>query len=487
MIISRYISLGILATVPVLFAAVQAWVWSVYAALMMAAFGLMLWQSADDVSLVPGKGMVVTVGGFLALTLFLCLPLPETLQAFFNPMLSRLAGETQTVTGLPAVKLAMSYAPAQSLARWMLLFSLSLFFLVLRGHLNARRFLTTTLWMLFILGTLEALYGLVQALVPNLGVLWVDTIHAYLGDARGTYINRNHFAGFLEMLLPLLLGFALSKANWQRETGRSFYASDRPQLQLLLAVGLVFMVLALLLSRSRAGITATFIGMTCLFLLLRSGGSRLPGSVNLTFFGIFFLVAFFGFKIGFDSIIERFLNLPNNTSRLDFWRDSLAIIKTHPWGTGLWTFKPVFAIHNVSTIADLTVFHLHNDYLQLIVETGWAGFCLLAGGFFVFLIGSFRKLRSLRIEDAPFRYLVAAGALSGLVAMAFHSLFDFNLQMPANCTYFVMLMVIVHTQVWRKAEGNGKNDDQLSVNRYPETTHRHRGESVFFSFHPLGT
>ena len=466
--ISRYISLAILATVPVLFAAVQPWVWSVYAALMMAAFGLMLWQPADGVSLWPGKGIVVAVGGFLTVTLVLCLPLPETLQAVFNPTLSRLAGETQAVTGLPAVKMAVSYVPDQSLVRWMLLFSLSLFFLVLRAHLNTRRFLTITLWMLFILGTLEALYGLVQALVPNLGVLWVDTIYAYLGDARGTYINRNHFAGFLEMLLPLLLGFALSNANWRGETDRAFYVSDRPQLQLLLAVGLVFMVLALLLSRSRAGITATFIGMTCLFLLLRSGGSRLPASANLTFLGIFLLVAFFGFKIGFDSIIERFLNLPNNTSRLDFWHDSLAIIKTHPWGTGLWTFKPVFAVHNISTIADVTVFHLHNDYLQLIVETGWAGFCLLVGGFFVFLIGSFRKLRSLRIEDAPFRYLVGAGALSGLTAMAFHSLFDFNLQMPANCTYFVMLIAIVHTQVWRKAEGNSKNDDRLSVTGYSE-------------------
>ena len=54
------------------------------------------------------------------------------------------------------------------------------------------------MWVVLGVAFLEAVYGHIQALVPSLGVLWVDHINAYLGNARGTYINRNHFAGFLE-------------------------------------------------------------------------------------------------------------------------------------------------------------------------------------------------------------------------------------------------------------------------------------------------
>ncbi len=60
------------------------------------------------------------------------------------------------------------------------------------------------------LAVLEAIYGLIQALIPSLGVLWVDYIKNYLGDARGTFINRNHFAGFIEMVWPLALGYTLA-------------------------------------------------------------------------------------------------------------------------------------------------------------------------------------------------------------------------------------------------------------------------------------
>ena len=56
----------------------------------------------------------------------------------------------------------------------------------------------------------EAVYGLIQALVPSMGVLWVDYVQAYLGTARGTFINRNNFAGFIEMIWPLALGVTLA-------------------------------------------------------------------------------------------------------------------------------------------------------------------------------------------------------------------------------------------------------------------------------------
>ncbi|UCD90574.1 MAG: hypothetical protein JSW04_03830 [Desulfobacterales bacterium] len=55
----------------------------------------------------------------------------------------------------------------------------------------------------------------------------------------------------------------------------------------------------------------------------------------------------------------------------------------------------------------------------------------------------------IKLLDNPFRFFMAIGALSGLVSMAFHSFFDFNLQIPANCVYFVMLLGIVDVTLWQ--------------------------------------
>ena len=58
----------------------------------------------------------------------------------------------------------------------------------------------------------------------------------------------------------------------------------------------------------------------------------------------------------------------------------------------------------------------------------------------------------------PFRFFLAIGALSGLVSIAFHSFFDFNLQMPANCVYFVMLMGIVDVCLWGEGGKVGREE-----------------------------
>jgi O-antigen ligase len=162
------------------------------------------------------------------------------------------------------------------------------------------------------------------------------------------------------------------------------------------------------------------------------------------------LVVIYGLKIGFGPIIERFLELSDGNSRLDFWQDSLTIIKDHPLGIGLGNFKQVFAVYNVSGISDVTVTYTHNDYLQLLVEAGWPGFLALVSGFFIFLGKSFFKVKRLSPQDDPLAFFIGIGALSGLVSMVFHSFFDFNLQMPANCIYFITLIALVYVCVWER-------------------------------------
>ena len=456
---------AVIGTVPFIFAAVQPWVWSFYTAAIVAGFLFHLWQKTSRRVWVPGKIFFFTVGLFFAVTFFQCLPLPPSILSFLSPFRYELLEKSWILIDRPISWQAISYSPLTSLAWWTFLLSLLLFFLVLRECFTSRGNLRFTLWVILGVATLESLYGLIQALVPNLGVLWVDYIASYLGDARGTFINRNHFAGFMEMVWPLALGYTLALEDWQRKGNhygnnwkkklKAMLSSDRLHHQLLFSLGIAIMLLALLFSRSRAGIVGAFVGFLTFVVLSGSGNKRLPLGFWIMFGAISGLVVIYGLKIGFAPIIERFLRINDGDSRLDFWHDSLTIIKDHPLGIGLGNFKRVFPVYNVSVVSDVTVTYAHNDYLQLLVEAGWPGFLALVSGFFIFLGKSFFKVKRLSPHDDPLAFFIGIGALSGLVSMSFHSFFDFNLQMPANCIYFVTLIAIVYVCVWERERGRG--------------------------------
>jgi O-antigen ligase len=306
-----------------------------------------------------------------------------------------------------------------------------------------------SLWLLLVLALFQGVYGILQALVPNMGVLWVNYLDNYLGDARGTWINRNHFAGFMEMMLPLLFGFSLSRVRWGAQLKlKALLESDRIHQNCLLLLGLGIMLLALLFSKSRAGITAAFIGIGTFLFLIRSKERNLPKRFWIIIGMFLSLPLIYGLQIGFDPIIDRYVMLEQGDSRLDFWKDSLAIISEHPLGIGLATFRYVFPVYNVTSLSDtVTPHYLHNDVLQLLVETGWPGFALLIGTYIVFMVGSFRRIRRMDFYVDPLKFFIAVGAFSGLVSISFHSFFDFNLQIPANAVYFVVLLAMMNVTV----------------------------------------
>ena len=88
-------------------------------------------------------------------------------------------------------------------------------------------------------------------------------------------------------------------------------------------------------------------------------------------------------------------------------------------------------------------YYLHNDVLQILVETGWPGFLLIISTYMVFMVDNFRRIRRMQFYADPQKFLITVGAFSGLVSISFHSFFDFNLQIPANAVFFVALLSMV--------------------------------------------
>jgi O-antigen ligase len=447
MIVEFNLLLVILATVPLLFGAVQPFVFSFYVAAVFLVFLSLLWRKRIG-SRELGKGAVWVLYCFLAWSLFLIVPLPETMLEFLSPFRSGLLGKTRELLGASAGWKSVAYVNTLSLSRWSLWLAAVLLGVIVKRASLDRRFLMRLVVVLLVLGSLEAFYGLVQAMVPTTGVFG-HTLY-YLGDARGTYINRNHFAGMIEMTWPLVLGYLLSLSPWEETEKiklKHLINSDRFNRQMLIAIFLVVMLLALVFSRSRAGITGLALGFIAFMGAMAFSGAGLRKGFWIgTGVAMVLLLIYCG-QIGFDSVIERFMKIDEETGRLNLWRDAWLIIQQHPFGVGPGNYEIVEPVFQVNAQTTKLSIHTHNDYLQLLVETGWPGFLLLTTGWLYLLV---RGLVGLRRFFGHFGYsrhfFLAVGAWSGLVSMAFHSFFDFNLQIPANLFYFAMLIgILTHT------------------------------------------
>jgi O-antigen ligase len=279
-------------------------------------------------------------------------------------------------------------------------------------------------WFIMSLGFLVAIFGILQHLTFNGKLYWFREMH-YGGIPFGPYVNRNHFAGFAELVIPVaLVPLVLGKVRPERWFAVILLA--------LLPLG------ALFLSASRGGIIsfAAELGVLALLLILRRAGGKhvLAGAVVLLV--AFMLVSWLGVR----QILERFSSMQTleatsgkrASMRLDTWH----IFREHPWtGTGLGTLQTVFPAYE--TLYDAKVVnHSHNDYLEALAETGIVGAACCA-----WFLGAlfFRSLRRLLLQDKSFS---AALHLSGLVACTgflVHSLVDFNLHIPGNALLFFLL------------------------------------------------
>ena len=290
-------------------------------------------------------------------------------------------------------------------------------------------FRTTDDWRLFVwfmmsFGFVVAIFGILQHLTFNGKLYWFREMR-YGGIPFGPYVNRNHFAGFAELVIPVaLIPLVLGKVRRER----------------WFAVGLLalFPLGALFLSASRGGIIsfAAELGVLALLVILRRAGGKhvLAGAVVLLL--AFMLVSWLGTR----QILKRFSSMQSlevtsgkrASMRADAWR----IFRDHPWaGTGLGTLQMVFPAYE--TLYDAKVVnHAHNDYLEALAETGIAGAACCA-----WFLGAlfFHSLRRLLLQDKSFS---AALHLSGLVACSgflVHSLVDFNLHIPGNALLFFLM------------------------------------------------
>ena len=290
--------------------------------------------------------------------------------------------------------------------------------------------------ILALAGLAVALFAIAQYLTSNGKLYWLVE-PAQGGWFFGPYVNRNHFAGLMELWLPLALGLALMPEN----------TFIRRWLWCLVAL---VMATAVALSGSRGGMAA--IGLEVLVLTLAAAALRgRRAFVGLTV-AIVLLVAALA-TLGRGEIFERYRpsmqwssgNQEASVYRMQAWSGAAEIFRQN-WaiGTGLDTFANHFpALRPFST--DKTWYYAHNDYLQFAAETGVAGLALAGWAVGAGWREAWRNLERTRGTATGALLTGIACACLGFMA---HGWVDFNFHIPANAANFSVLAVVLTRRGW---------------------------------------
>ncbi len=357
------------------------------------------------------------------------LPLPIEILKLISPQAARWHTAAAAPAAIGMVPLTLdAYATLEGACKstaYIAFFALSL--ILLRDRDRIRYAAYTVIAS----GVLQALYGGMTSLQS-------------LGDlATGTFVNRNHYAGYLTMCLSVGIGVLIASLSGEQHQswGRFFHNLLQWVItpKMALRLGLVLMVVALVLTRSRMGNSSFFISMLItgafgLLLAKRATKSMVILLISLVAIDVFIVGTYFGTQ----RVVERIAQ--TNVQTED--RDEVAGYALNMWkdypvfGSGLGSFAVVFPRYSEDGTA-VSYAHAHNDYLEFATETGVLGLSLLG----LMVAMSFAAaLRAQYLRRDPLMRGLSFAAMMGIIALMIHSAVDFNLQIPANALTFMLVL-----------------------------------------------
>ena len=299
----------------------------------------------------------------------------------------------------------------------------------------------------------QVLYG-AAALAGRRGTIWGQVVAGDPARLRGTFVNADHLAFYLELALAV----AFAWGWWALRRARERTALEH-RIALVAGPALVWLTLflGLAFTGSRAGLVAAATGTVAQGLLLAASRHRWRGGIAgvlLVLVGVGTVAA-----VGLQQGLGRWLA----TSQHELaWNDRLRVYSTSwelwhrfPWtGTGLSSFRDAFSLLVPRELTGSTYWHAHNDYLEVLVTAGVVGAALVAVATCVLVM---RLARGLHDGGRTENRAAALAALGALAAVAVHSFFDFGLSMPANAA---TLAIVVGAALAARRSGGREEEER---------------------------
>ena len=286
-------------------------------------------------------------------------------------------------------------------------------------------------YVLIASGILQAMYGALISLQSPGQV------------ASGTFANRNHYAAYLALCLSVGIGVLIASLTGAKNHSWKQFLRDvlhwiiTPKMALRL--GLVIMVIALVLTRSRMGNSSFFFGLLIagaigLLLSKRATKSMVVLLVSLVAIDVFIVGTYFGTQRVVERISQTTVETEDRDEvagyAIDMWKDYPA------FGSGLGSFPVVFPRYSGQG-TQVPYTHAHNDYVEFAAEVGLVGLSLLG----LMVAMSFAvALRAQQLRRDPLMRGLSFAAIMGILTLMIHSAVDFNLQIPANALTFMLIL-----------------------------------------------
>lgn len=389
------------------------------------------------------------------------IPLPPTLISSISPVAfghHSLADATDLMT--------LSLDPHATFVGWFKSLAYILIFILALLLIDSRKRLSHLAYVVIYSGLFQAVYGSLMTL-SGLGYGFFIKNPSALNVTTGTFINRNHLAGYLVMALSVGIGMMI--ASLDTENGYTGKQRLRKYLRLILSpklrlrLYLAIMVIALVLTHSRMGNTSFFIGLIIaggFGLVLSKHATR--GTVILFISLIVIDVLIVGAWFGLEKVAVRI----EETRLVKETRDEVDIYVYQQWkdfqwtGSGLGSFYSVFPKYSKEDVGGFYD-HAHNDYLEFISDTGVIGVALLGlaivMSIYVALLAQYRR------RD-PLMRGISFAAIMSICAMLIHATVDFNLQIPANAATFMLILAMAWISYGFKNKSGKKRKRNFNSN-----------------------
>lgn len=447
---------ALLVFAPLAYGAVHNWAYFsvglVVAALSLALAGFAccsLVAGRASLENFPGPPLWWLAPGLALLLLIQLAPWPQAVVRWLSPEAYAIRALGSGAGLAPSLPLSLN--PNATLLEGLKIWPALVLFFLLIVLINTRRQLTGLAWLIVGVALFEVLYGFWH--FHSKAIWGWKNIHTG-SRLCGTFINSNHLAGFLT--LAILLGFGLFLAQ-RREVPPPRRAAPRrtslsrlsraerlePRIRShIILIPLFVLAIGLVFTGSRGGMLSLVMGFAFLALLVYS--QRWRRSYLPTILIFLSMALAYSIFLGSGPLLGRFLDLEHE-GRYHACKGALAIFREFPWlGCGVGAFGDLFTRFQPANLADFRFDYVHNDWLQLLAETGLAGFALVALAWLGFFGGLVKNWQ--RCEDPVGRGL-GLGGLAALAAGSFNALMEFLFHVPAYALMFAAIAALTYLAV----------------------------------------
>ncbi|MBI2835263.1 MAG: O-antigen ligase family protein [Acidobacteria bacterium] len=304
------------------------------------------------------------------------------------------------------------------------------------------------------IGLVASIVAVVQrATSPRLIYWWWEPQHP-TAEPFGPFVNRNHFATWAIMVIPLTAGYILARVETRRDTSRFRHPIARlfrsiSGLDVWLVAAVALMTLAVVLSRSRSGLLALSVALLAAALRTRRRLRHVGGAWLVPYLAVPLVVlAIWADPNAISERISETIAGSEPLGRMVIWRETLTVMRDFPLtGTGAGTYQTAMLLYQQSSRSNFIFNQAHNHYLQLASEGGVLVAAPVLLAFLALVRLAWRRLRT----DPDGLSWIRVGALTGLAAVALQSVWETGLRMPANAILCaVVAAVAVHDPVYAR-------------------------------------